>query len=188
VALLTDIAVITALQTDRPTIVQSDANATPYQYPDQPVSTPSAPTLTAITGTSNGAPVEVVVTLTTPGGETLPSQPAQLTPAAAEQVQVTALSSQIASVNGYNVYAGAVGGPYFLQNGASAVRLGTAYIVPGTPATGTRTPPATNTATTIAGWAKLRLLSDGMPIWRHIDSQATFSVLTIGAQSTVTFG
>lgn len=48
------------------------------------------------------------------------------------------------NATGYNVYAGQVGGPYYLQN-ASPVALGTAYVLPAVLSTDTANPPSQNT-------------------------------------------
>lgn len=41
---------------------------------------------------------------------------------------------------------------------------------------------------TPAGWMLLKFATDGMHVWRPVADAGVFAALTIGTQSTVTFG
>lgn len=128
-----------------------------FVYQDQgtnPTSTlpvPNTPVLQTTSGTSAGTLVEVVTTYTNTNasgvaGETTKSAATDLTPTTTQQVVVQSPQG-VSNATGYNVYAGASGGPYYLQNGSTPVALGSTYTIPGTLVTGTATPPGSNTAT-----------------------------------------
>lgn len=123
------------------------ANLTVGGTPQLPA--PSAPSLSAVTGTSNAAAVFVVTTYLNGSGQTLPSAESTLTPTSAQQVQVASPAAQgtgAGAAGAYNVYVGTVtGGPYYLQN-SSPVSIGTSYTIPGTPGGSGSQPPTSNTA------------------------------------------
>jgi hypothetical protein len=100
--------------------------------------------LALIAGTASNATVEVGITYTNPNGETTLSTVADVTTTPTEQGQVQFPPGQ-SNASGYNVYAGAVGGPYYLQN-TSPVAMGNPYTIPYPLVTATATPPSTNTA------------------------------------------
>ena len=113
--------------------------------PGQTLPAPAQVQLAVTSGTSNGAEIEVGVTYVNANGETILSAVADVTPTTIQQGQaITPPSYQNAT--SYNIYAGAVGGPYHLQN-VSPIALGTPYTIPYPLSTGTATPPVTNTAT-----------------------------------------
>lgn len=112
--------------------------------PSSPLPAPPQAILSSVSGTSNGDEVEVVTTYVNANGETTESEPADFTPEANEQVQVGSPPSYTNATD-YNIYAGAVGGPYYLQN-ASPIAIGTPYVLPGTIVTDTANPPTENTA------------------------------------------
>jgi hypothetical protein len=112
--------------------------------PTQTLTVPPQTQLALIAGTSNGTIIEVGVTYTNPNGETTLSAVADITPTTAQQGQVQFPPGQ-SNANGYNVYAGAVGGPYYLQN-TSPVAMGSPYTIPYPLVTGTANPPSSNTA------------------------------------------
>lgn len=111
---------------------------------------PAAPTLTLVLGSSNQATVFVVVTYVNAVGETAASAATSQALASNQQAQVTsppAEGSGAGAPTGYNVYSGtASGGPYYLQNTTGPIAIGTAYEIPGTPASSGKTAPTSNTA------------------------------------------
>ncbi len=116
---------------------QASSNALPV---------PSAPTLSTVTGTSAGTKIEVVTTYTNANGETPQSAVADLTPTTVQQVSV-ATPKSVSNATGYNIYAGAAGGPYYLQNTSGAIALGTSYTIPNPIVSSGTQPPSSNTAT-----------------------------------------
>lgn len=107
---------------------------------------PAAPVLSTVSGTSNGALQEVVLTYVNASGETGASASSDLTPTITQQTQV-ATPRSYGNASGYHTYAGAKGGPYYLQDGGTATPIGTAFTLPN-PLVGSGTqPPGTNTAT-----------------------------------------
>lgn len=109
---------------------------------------PAAPVLSTATGTSAGTEIEVVLTYTNPTGETTQSAVADITPTTAEQA-VVASPQSYGNANGYHVYAGVVGGPYYLQDGGTATALGTTFTIPNPLVTSGTQPPGSNTATKV---------------------------------------
>lgn len=112
---------------------------------------PAAPVLSTTSGTSTGTEIEAVITYTNTNasgatGETTASDASDITPTTAQQA-VVATPQSYGNATGYHVYAGAVGGPYYLQDGGTATALGSSFTIPGTLVTGTATPPGSNTAT-----------------------------------------
>jgi len=95
-------------------------------------------------GTSPGTIVEVGVTYTSSAGETTLSPVSDITPNTAQVAQAQSPPG-VSNATGYNVYAGAVGGPYYLQN-AAPITLGVPFNLP-TPLLTVTPPPGSNTAT-----------------------------------------
>jgi hypothetical protein len=99
---------------------------------------PAAPSLSLISGTSNGAAVYVVITYVdtlVDGtlGETIRSAESTMQPTEEEVVQVSSPAPS-GDATAYKVYVGSTtGGPYYLQNTSGAIPIGTAYTIPGTP-------------------------------------------------------
>ena len=113
--------------------------------PTTTLPTPGTPSLSPISGPSNGLTLSVEQTYVSTAGETTPSAAASQAITTAQQG--LALSPQgVSNATGYNTYVSVSGGNYYKQN-ASPTPLGTPFTIPGTPAvTGTQ-PPVTNTAT-----------------------------------------
>lgn len=112
--------------------------------PSTTLDPPDAPQLSLVTGGSSGIEVEVVLTYVNDNGETTISDATAMTPDTDQQVQV-ATPKGVTNATGYNVYAGASGGPYSLQN-ASPIAIGWSYTIPD-PLSATIGIPADNTAT-----------------------------------------
>ena len=111
--------------------------------PSQTLPAPLQAQLGIVTGTSNGVTVEVGLTYVNPSGETTIGTVADQAISTVQQAQV--LSPQaVSNASGYNVYAGAVGGPYHLQS-ASPIALGVPFTIP-YPLLTVTIPPVTNTA------------------------------------------
>jgi hypothetical protein len=112
--------------------------------PAQTLPPPAQVQLAVTSGTSAGTVIEVGQTYVNANGETTLGPVADITPTGIQQAQtITPPSYQNAT--SYNVYAGAVGGPYHLQN-ATPVALGTSFTIP-SPLLAITVPPVTNTAT-----------------------------------------
>lgn len=107
---------------------------------------PAAPVLSTIAGTSAGTEIEVVITYTNANGETTKSAVADITPTTAQQA-VVATPQSYGNATGYHVYAGAVGGPYYQQDGGTATALGTSFTIPNPLVASGTQPPVSNTAT-----------------------------------------
>lgn len=116
------------------------------QAPSTTLPAPPAPQLTVIPGTSNGLMLEAVITYVNANGESTKSPVADFTPDTSQQV-VAQTPPAYTNALGFNVYVGAVGGPYYLQNTAGYIAIGSAYTIPGTPLSSGTQPPGTNTAT-----------------------------------------
>ena len=106
---------------------------------------PYPPTLSVTQGASAGTPIEVEISYLNPNGETTPSSVADITPSATEQA-VCQSPAGVTNATGYNVYAGNIGGPYFLQN-ASPIALGYSFVLPSPLAVGAIQPLPVNQAT-----------------------------------------
>lgn len=87
--------------------------------------------------------VEVVITYTDPQGETTVSPVADISLQLGFAAQV-ASPEGIGDADGYNVYAGDPGGPYFLQN-TTPVPLGTPFVIPPPFGSSGAAPPTVNT-------------------------------------------
>lgn len=91
---------------------------------------------------SPGTEVEVVTTYVNAYGETTPSSPADETPTTTENILCASPAAE-GNADGWNCYAGAVGGPYYLQN-TSPIAIGTAFMLPGALITYSTNPPTYN--------------------------------------------
>ncbi len=112
--------------------------------PSQTLPAPPQVQLATVAGTSPGTLIEVGVTYLNAAGETTLGTVADITPTTVLQAQAISPPSYTNATT-YNVYAGAKGGPYYLQN-ASPVTIGLPFTIPSTLLTVTQ-PPSTNTAT-----------------------------------------
>jgi hypothetical protein len=129
--------------------------------PNTVLTTPPVPTLTPVSGSSDGNDVYVVITYVDQftkssgngNGETTISPENKSTPQTTQQVQVTSPSlPSSGNVIGYNVYASYTpGGPYYLQNTSIYIAIGTNYKIPGTLNTSSRQPPVVNTTGGLTG-------------------------------------
>jgi len=101
--------------------------------------------LAFVEGAGSGATIEAGVTYVNAYGETPLSTVADVTFDAGDQGQAQSPPG-VSNATGYNAYAGAIGGPYYLQNSAP-VALGTPFTLPNPLLTGTAQAPSNNTAT-----------------------------------------
>lgn len=109
--------------------------------------TPPAPYLTSsASGGSIGAvTVYVEITLVDANGETVASGESSVTFASGSTNEVVVTSpTQIGGATGYKVYAATTSGSEEVQNSGTAIAIGTNYTITAV-ATGTATPPASNT-------------------------------------------
>lgn len=141
--------------------------------PGNPLPIPSAPTLALTNGTSSGETDEVVLTLLNSVGETTASPVADITIGSSANQAYVSSPSGIFNANGYNVYAGPVGGPYYLQN-SSPIALGYNFTLPSPLISGGTQPPNANTATGAGtgGSLSLQLYPAAMPGQVNIYYQA----------------
>jgi hypothetical protein len=112
------------------------------------VPAPSAPTLGLVSGTSNGSTIYVVITLVNANGETTASSSSSISLSSTAYQAFVPTPAGAYNATGFHVYASSSSsGPFYLQDGGSATTLGNPFTIPYPLATGTATPPITNTAT-----------------------------------------
>ena len=112
--------------------------------PTQTLAVPPQSVMSQIAGTATSGTVEACVSYVNPSGETTVGPVSDQAITATEQAQMQSPPAN-QNANGYNIYAGAVGGPYYKQN-STPIALGTPFTIP-YPLLAVTAVPGSNTAT-----------------------------------------